>query len=167
MNDLNWTLRSLPGPLKTLVFWFMIVLTVGVTVGIGYVVFTTRLTPAATITHYQGDATPDDLGMPQQYAKPFTEMLLTTHTHVISFGLIYLIVGALFYLNSTLPSGWTRLLMIEPLVATLTTFGSIWGVRFLGNGWVWVLLPSGILMYTSYYIMAGIIFWELLVKDHE
>lgn len=153
-----------PGQLKLLVITFVIVLSIGVTTGLIYVGLTTGMNPVGTSEHYSGSEAPDDFDIPEKYPQSLEHMLLTTHTHIISFAIIFIFLGGLFYFTSILGDGWKIFFMIEPLISTLVTFGSIWGIRYIHSGFSFVTMVSGILMYTSFYFMVSIIAWEITFK---
>jgi hypothetical protein len=89
---------------------------------------------------------------------------LTTHTHIIAFALIFVLLGGLFYYNSIISATWKNVLMIEPLLATLVTFGSIWGIRFIHPAFSYLTILSGSLMYLSFYTMTTILLYDLIFK---
>ena len=94
-------------------------------------------------------------------------MLMTTHNHIISFAMIFGMIGLLFYFNSIITGMWKFVLMVEPLITTLITFGSIWGIRFIAPEFAYITMISGILMYLTYYIMVGIMLYELLIYSEK
>ena len=55
-------------------------------------------------------------------------------------------------------------LIIEPLVSTLVSFGSMWVIRFFGEGFISVTIISAVLIYISFYIMIVISLFELNSK---
>jgi Zn-dependent membrane protease YugP len=62
---------------------------------------------------------------------------------------------------------WKFVLMAEPLFSTLITFGSIWGIRFIAPEFAYITMISGILMYITYYVMVGIMLYELLFYSEK
>lgn len=142
---------------------FLLVLSIGVSVGLVYVCTTTQINTNGTVEHYAGSDT-DEFDIPEKYPKSFEAMLLTTHTHIISFGVIFLLLGALFHYNSVISGTWKMVIMIEPLVATLVTFGSIWGIRYCDPSFAFLTILSGTLMYISFYVMTVVLLYDLLFK---
>ena len=157
-------LQNLEREVKLFLAVFLTVLTIGVTVGLFYVYTTTTITTAGIADHYAGSEIKDEFDIPEDYPKPFSELLLTTHNHVITFSIIFFIIGSLFYYNSTIVGKWKLILIIEPLISTLLTFGSLWGIRYLSKSFVWLTVGSSLLLYVSFYIMAIILLYELLFK---
>lgn len=153
--------------LKKFLFLFIVVLTIGTTIGLVYVRSTTHLSTEGTVHRFAGSEQVDEFDIPEHYPKPISDMLMTTHNHIISFSLIFLAMGLLFYFNSIITGTWKLLLMIEPLISTLLTFGSIWGIRFISPAFATLTIVSGVLMYISFYIMAGIMVYELLFYSKD
>ena len=163
---INYKLHELDKPLKNFISVFIIVLTVGVLIGLVYVSTNTQSTASGLSEHYRGTEVVDDLDVPEKYPKAFSAMLLNTHSHILSFAVIFLAIGAIFYFNTTINGSMKSFLMIEPLIATLVTFGSLWGLRYVSPHFSYVVVISGILMYSSYFIMVGVILYETLFKKN-
>ena len=96
MMDLSRSLGQQSREVKGLFVFFVLSLMIGVSIGLIYVASTTSLTPDNTAKHYRGSETNDDFDIPEKYAKTLSGMLLTTHTHVISFSIIFFLLGILF-----------------------------------------------------------------------
>ncbi len=158
-------LYELPRKLKILCFITVFNLTIGVGVGLYYVGYTTQYSLSGTSEHFAGSKISDDFDIPDKYPKPFTELLNTTHTHVISLTFIFLIIGGIFYFNSIITGSMKTILIIEPFISIIVTFGGIWLVRFIHPGFSYLVILSGILMYLSFIIMASTIFYELSIKS--
>ena len=159
-------LFTLDKTLKLFLLALVIVLTLGVTLGIVYLNYTTSMTPTGTIERYNGSEKGelDEFEIVESYPKQISEMLLTTHTHIISFALIFGLMGIIFYFNSIVDGFWKNFLLIEPLVSTVITFSSIWGIRYIHEAFVYITIISATLMYLSFYVMSLVIFYELAFK---
>ena len=157
-------LYEFPNKLKLLCFLTVFNITVGVGVGLYYVGYTTQYSSIGTSEHFAGSKVSDDFDIPDKYPKPISELLNTTHTHVISMTFIFLIIGGIFYFNSIITGSMKIILILEPFISIMATFGGIWLIRFIHPGFSYLVLLSGILMYMSFFIMAITIFYELLVK---
>ncbi len=164
MTELK-SIRYLSSELKILVAVFIIVLTVGVTIGLIYVSYNTDYTLSGTQTYYGGDAITSDFEIPEQYPKSLEGLLLTTHTHIIAFAIIFLIMGGLLFFTNIIYKKWKLFFMIEPLISTLVTFGTFFAIRYIHHDFVYLTMVSGVLMYLSYYIMAFIIFRESISSN--
>ena len=163
------TLYSLDKTLKRFLSAFLIVLTLGVTIGIIYLNYTTSMTPAGTVERYNGSQQGelDEFEIAESYPKQINELLLTTHNHIISFAFIFGLLGTIFYFNSVTIGFWKDFLLIEPLISTLITFSSIWGIRYIHEGFVYVTIISAMLMYVSFYAMSVISLYELNYMSNE
>ena len=164
MNNNLPRLFELPEKVRYFLSAFLMVMTIGVTVGLVYVNQTTGLSGKGTTEHYAGSALEDDMDIPEKYPKEIEGMLLTTHTHLISFSFIFFFLGALFYMNSILTGGWKTFIMIEPFVSVLGTFGSIWGIRYLSPSFSMATMVFGILTYLTFYLMVSVCIYDLLLK---
>ena len=166
-NLLSIRLYEFPRKLKFLCFITVMNLTVGVGVGLYYVFHTTQLTANGTEEHYRGSIINDDFEIPEKYPKPTSELLNTTHTHILSMTFIFLIIGGLFYFNSLITGMLKTFLIIEPFISILLTFGGIWLMRFIHSSFSYLIIISGILMYLCFFIMIITIFYELIMKKNK
>ena len=160
-------LYELPLKLKLLCFLTIFNLTIGVGVGLYYVGYTTQYSASGTSEHFAGSQVGDDFDIPDKYPKPFSELLNTTHTHVISMTFIFIITGGIFFFNSIITGSIKTFLIVEPFISIIVTFGGIWFVRFIHPGFSYLVILSGILMYLSFFIMASTIFYELSIKPSQ
>ncbi len=160
-------LYEFPRKFKFLCFLTVFNLSVGVGVGIYYVSYTTDLTTVGTSEHYRGSIVDDAFDIPEKYPKPISELLNTTHTHIISMTFIFLIIGGIFFFNSIITGLLKTILIVEPFVSILITFGGIWLMRFIHSGFSYIVIFSGLLMYLSYFIMVFIICYELVINPSQ
>jgi len=161
---MEFKLYRIEKPLKRILTIFLITLTCGVIVGLIFLYQTTGYSDEATVNRINGSKVENEFDIPDYYPKPVSELLITTHNHIIGFSFIFFIIGGIFYFNSTVTGFWKSFLIIEPLISILITFGSLWGIRFIHTGFVYVTIASSTLIYTSYILMAAIIFYELNFK---
>jgi hypothetical protein len=157
-------LYRLDKPIKRILTIFLFTLTCGVIVGLFYLNQTTNLSSEGTINRISGSYEETDFEIPDYYPKPLSELLITTHNHIIGFALIFFAVGIIFYFNSIITGFWKNFLIIEPLFSVLITFGSIWGMRFISTDFVYLAIISSSLIYLSYFLMASVILYELNFK---
>ena len=101
----------------------------------------------------------------EKYPKPLSELLNTTHTHIISMTMIFLIVGCIFFFNSIITGLYKTIIIIEPFISIIITFGGIWLIRYFNPIFSYLVILSGILMYLSFFIMVVTIFYELIIKE--
>jgi len=157
-------LYKLDNDLKTFLSLFLIVLSIGVTIGLIYVYSTTTISSIGITDHYAGSETIDEFDIPLKYPKPINEMLLTTHNHIISFALIFFLIGIIFYFNTIITGKIKFFLLIEPLISTIFTFGSLWGIRFIDKSFILITILSSSILYLSFYFIVLILLYELLIK---
>ena len=163
-NILSKKLYQFPAKAKLLCFITILNLTIGISVGLYYVYYTTQISTDGTTEHYRGSTIDNDFSIPEKYPKPLSELLNTTHTHILSMTFIFVIIGSVFYFNSILTGFIKTFLIIEPFISILITFGGIWLVRYIHPAFSYLIIVSGILMYISFFLMAGVIFYELAIK---
>ena len=165
MLDPTKTLREQNDQVKMLILAFSICLVVGVTIGLVYVYATESTTAAGTVEHYRGSDVADDFDIPEKYPKTFEGMLLITHTHVIAFAIIFLILGLLWAMNSIVVGWWKLFFLVEPFVSVLITFLSLWGIRYISDSFSYMSVVFGVLTYASFYFMALIVMLEILNRQ--
>ena len=162
---MNTSLYKLEKSLKQFLSAYIIILSIGVILGILYVKLNTNLTPTGTVERFNGSEIENsDFDIPEQYPKPLNDLLLTTHNHFIGFSFIFLTIGLIFYFNSIITGVLKTILILEPFVSIFLTFGSIWGMRFIDDFFVYILFLSSAVMYLSYFIMAGVSVYEMIFK---
>ena len=165
MLDPTKTLREQNDHVKLLIVAFTICLVVGVSIGLVYIYTTESTSAAGTIEHYRGSDVTGDFDIPDKYPKTFEGMLLTTHTHVIAFAIIFLILGLFWAMNSIVVGWWKLFFLVEPFVSVLITFLSLWGIRYVSDSFSYISMVFGILTYASFYLMAWIILLDLLNRQ--
>jgi hypothetical protein len=164
------TLSELDKTLKRFLTTFVVVLSFGVIIGLIYLRHTTSLSPTGAVEQISGTnetELTDDFDIPEKYPKTISELLITTHNHIISFAFIFFLLGGIFYFNSIVKGFWKTFLMIEPLISILITFGSIWGMRYLSESFVFLAVISSSLIYLSFFIMTSLIIFELNFKKSQ
>lgn len=157
---LTW--RALPPVFRSLGRWITILQVVGYTTALVYVWWTTRLVPPGIVAHYRGS---DSAEGAMQFPKSFGEMLTLTHTHLLSMAVIFVVSGACLALCERVPDRWQRVLVTEPFVALLTSFGAMWLMRYVDPRFSWLLAASSFLMAAAFYAQAGLILRELGLRD--
>ena len=155
-----------PKPLKLFLLGFLFLLSSGVLTGLGYLYYTTTLTPSGAIEHYRGskDNGEEIFHVKEKYPKPVSELLLTTHNHLIGFSFIFIIVGGLFYFNSIITGRLKIFLIVEPFFSTWLTFMSLWGIRYIHESFIYFAVVTATLTYLSYFIIITILSFELMIK---
>ena len=157
-------LHQLSKAIKLLLILTVLNLTAGVGIGLYYVANTTHLSPEGTTEQFRGSSVDNNFDIPEKFPKPISELLTTTHNHIISMTFIFFILGGIFYLNSIITGYWKSFFIAEPFFSIVATFGGIWLIRFIHPYFSYLVMVSGILMYLSFFIMAGTIIYELSSK---
>lgn len=160
------TLNQLQPLLKKLITAYLITVTIGLSLGLYFVNHTTSMTPSGTVERFRGSEIDesDDFVIPENYPKPISELLVTTHNHILGFSFIFGSLGLIFFFNDRVRGFWKSFLIIEPFVSIIVSFGSIWLMRFVHPGFVYITIISAILIYLSFYIMAAVSLVDLWTK---
>jgi len=163
---MNITLKSLSSSLKKFIAVYIIVISIGVGTGLTFLNHKTSFSPKGTIARFNGDKKniDSDFEIQENYPKPISEMLITTHNHILGLAFIFFSIGLIFYFNSIIIGKWKLFIMIEPLVSIIISFGSIWLMRFVDEHFVYLAVVSASIMYLSFYFMAIISLYELIFK---
>ncbi len=157
-------LSNLDGTLKKLLLVYLFTVSIGLSVGLVYLAQNTSFSVKGTVEHYNGSTAGngDDFDIPEKFPKPLGELLMTTHNHVLGLSFLFLSIGLIFYFTSLVNSFWKTFLMIEPLLSVIFTFGSIWGIRYINPGFVYVTDVSAVLMYSAVFVMIFLSVYELI-----
>jgi hypothetical protein len=147
---------------------FLLVLSIGVSLGLVFLFHTTSFDKTVTTNKLVESQVQleDDFGINESKSKSSGELLMTTHNHILGFTFIFFFVGTIFYFNSVINGVWKMFFLIEPLVSILLSFGSMWAVRFWGTGFIYLTIISAIIMYISYFIMVSVSIYDLILKRH-
>lgn len=166
---MNITLQQLEPLLKKFVTAYLVVITIGLSLGLYFVNHTTEMTPSGAVERFNGSNVDhdDEFAIPENYPKPLSELLITTHNHVMGFSFIFGSLGFIFYFNSRLKGFWKSFFMIEPFVSIILSFGSIWLMRFIHPGFVYITVISAIMLYISFYTMVIISISDLWTKKKD
>ena len=90
-NKLYKQLFRFPGKIKLILFGIVVNLTCGVSLGLFYVADTTHLSTIGTKEHFAGSEVNNEFDIPDKYPKPISELLTTTHNHIISLTFVFII----------------------------------------------------------------------------
>jgi len=149
------TLENLTGLWRNLLIAFVITLSFGYGTGLYYLTLTSGAQVQSIQENYLGNEADED-AEEMKFKKPEKEIVSIIHSHVISFSLIFLSIGSLFLMTSY-PTRLKSILVIEPFVSIILTFGGIW-LMWQGVGWMkYVIIISGTLMNLAYVLMAGMV----------
>jgi len=159
-------LYQLNKELKLFLGIFLIVLSIGISIGLVYLYNTTSFSKSVTTERLieSNKKIEEDFGINESPSRSTGELLMTIHNHIIGFSFIFFFVGGIFYFNSIVGGFWKMFLIIEPLLSTAISFGSMLGVRFIGEIFIYLTIISATLLYLSYFIMVSISIIELTLK---
>ena len=166
---MNISLNRFEPLLKKFVTAYIIVVTIGLSLGLYFVNHTTDMTPSGAVERFNGSqpAEDDEFAIPENYPKPLSELLTTTHNHILGFSFIFGSIGFIFYFNSRVKRFWKAFLMIEPFVSIVLSFGSIWLMRYIHPNFVYITIISAILLYLSFYTMITVSLIDMWSKENE
>lgn len=152
--------RSAPSPLRALALWLTIVQVVGYTTSLLFIYHTTGMTPPGVASHYRGvDPAASDAAM--QFPKTYQEMLTITHTHLLALAAILAFSGVALAFCARPSPRWRRLLIVEPFVALLVSFASMWLMRYADPRFSWLLSLSSMVMAITFYVQSFFVLREL------
>ncbi len=150
--------------LKMLTGVFLLVLSVGFFSGLTFVGETSRFSSNGIEENYLGNEANEDAEV-MKFKKSERHMLSVVHSHILSMSVLFFIVALLLYqVDFNIVA--KKVLMVEPLLSVLTTFG---GIYFLWKGVLWmkyVVMISGVCMTISYTVSVLLIFWSLFKKKN-
>ena len=153
-------IHQFPKEIKSLIFIFIIVLSVGFYGGLSFVNNTTSMQPIGVESNYLGNENDEEAEI-MKFKKSEREILTIVHNHILSMSVIFFLLSLLLATTS-INKKLKYFLMIEPLMSVLLTFG---GIYFLWSGILWfkyIIILSGILMTFSFVITTFLIIYQLL-----
>jgi hypothetical protein len=151
----RFRLRDLSRDAKLLVTAFLTTLSLGYASGLAYVFMTTEMRPGGVAAHYAGSEDEQEM----KFAKSPLELAQTTHNHVLSISLLFAVLGA-FLLCVEMPARARRFLILEGFVSIVTTFASLWLVRYVSPLFSWLMLLSGIGMAATFFASVAVVLRE-------
>ncbi|MEN8805814.1 MAG: hypothetical protein ABF278_09340 [Wenyingzhuangia sp.] len=154
---------TLPKELKLLVTTFLVVLSVGFYSGITFVENTSGFSTQGVQENYLGNESDEDSEV-LKFKKNEKHMLNIIHSHILSMGVIFFLLGGLLSLTKINPTV-KKFLMIEPLLSVLVTFT---GIYLLWTGVLWmkyIVMFSGILMTASFSASILIVMIQMYKKN--
>ena len=164
VNELKLTgvLGKLPAGAKQFLMVFLLVLSFGYVTGLLYLNKSTGVSTTGVEEQYLGNENDLD-AVEMKFKKPEKAILTLVHGHVVSFSLIFFALGGIF-LFSSYNDSVKKVLTIEPLLSTVTTFGGVW-LMWLGYGWMkYIIMISGTLMHVSFVVLVVLLIRDLLKK---
>lgn len=155
-DRLTWS--SVSPTVRSLGRCISVIQLLGYTTALVFVWHTTGLTPGGISGHYRGAEGTEGA---MQFPKSFAEMLTITHTHLLSMAVIFLISGLSLSLTERVAERWKQRLAVEPFVALLLSFSSMWLMRYVHPGFSILLALSSSLMALTFYLQSFLVLREL------
>ncbi|WP_422861015.1 hypothetical protein ACOKFD_09130 [Flagellimonas sp. S174] len=153
---LQGSIQNFPKEIRILILVYLVVTSIGFVSALQFVNTTTEGgQPKGIEENYLGNE--DDLeAIEMKFAKSEKQILNIVHAHMLSMGMLFLIL-ALLVATTPLKGVIRKLLLFEPLISVLLTFG---GIYFLWKGMLWmkyVIMISGIAMTLSYVVSVLVV----------
>lgn len=158
-RGLTW--REAPPVFRALGFWVTIVQMVGYTTGLVFIHHTTGMTPPGVATQYRGADSTVVTDAAMKFPKTYAEMLNITHTHLLSMAAIFVLSGLALALCERPAPPWRKVLVVEPFVALLVSFASMWLMRYVDARFSWLLSLSSAVMALTFYVQSLFVLREL------
>ncbi|MCA0931232.1 hypothetical protein LCM02_02135 [Lutimonas saemankumensis] len=158
-------MASMPRKFRLFVICFVLILNVGFFTGFSFVRVTTSLNSQGIEQNYLGNED-DENAEVMHFKKSEREILTLIHNHVLSLSLIFFILGILLYMCKV-PDRLVSILMFEPFLSLLLTFG---GIYILWKGVIWfkyVIMASGFAMVLSLILMSTLVIKCCLHPEKE
>jgi hypothetical protein len=146
--QLHGLIHQFPKEIKSLIFVFIIILSIGFYGGLSFVNNTTSMNSSEIESHYLGNEN-DEAADVMKFKKSEGEILTIVHNHMLSLSVIFFLLS-LILATTSINKKFKYFLMIEPFLSIILTFG---GIYILWSGVVWfkyVVIFSGILMTFSF-----------------
>ena len=159
---LNGRIETFPKELKLLITAFIIVLSVGFYTGLLFVSESYSNSPNGIEEQYLGNEEDLDAKV-MKFKKNEQQMLTLVHGHILSMSIIFFLTG-LILVTTRLNLKLKLLLLIEPFISIILTFG---GLYLLWKGILWmkyVVMISGTLMTLTFVASTLIIMTQLFKK---
>ncbi len=184
--DFTTKLRDLPQYVRISILAFLITLSFGYYTGLLFVEDTTQFSSEGIDLNYNGNEIiysenesleneeiifnefeeTVELNEPIKFKKSEKEIITIIHTHVLSFSLIFFALGLLLCFTKY-PIRIKKLLIIEPFLSIILTFGGIW-LLWKDVSWMkYIVMISGILLTITYVISTLLITYELFRKNNQ
>jgi hypothetical protein len=159
--DRGPTWRQATPVLRALGQWATIIQVVGYTTGLFFIHHTTGMTPPGVAEQYRGSDSTAVSDAAMKFPKSYPEMLNITHTHLLSMAAIFIVSGLALALCERPGPRWRTILVVEPFVALLVSFSSMWLMRYVDARFSWLLALSSGLMAATFYLQSYFVLREL------
>ena len=158
--EIKKSISQFPKEIKLLSIAFVITLNIGFFTGLNFINETSGMRPNGIETNYLGNENDENAEL-MLFKKSEKEILTIIHNHVISMSVIFLLLGVLLFFTS-LDIKLKRILILEPFVSIVLTFG---GIYVLWSGIIWfkyVIMVSGIALTITFILSSFFILKEVI-----
>ena len=160
--QIHGSIHLFPKEIKWLIVTFLVTLSIGFYGGITFVNDTTNANPKGIEQRYLGNEE-DEEATKMMFKKSSGEIKTLVHNHILSLSVIFFLLSIILSTTS-LKRGIKMMLMIEPFISIILTFGGIY-IMWLGVTWMkYVVMVSGILMTIAFTISVFSIVYQLFRK---
>lgn len=139
---------------KLLVTVFLLVVAIGYIMALLNTYDKTHLTYSGIAEHYRGNE--EELIYPME----FGDLVSTSHTHLITMSLMFMILGTILMITSASDSAKKWIIGIA-FFAIFLDIGSIWLTRYVAPQFAALVMVAGLLMAISFLFLFIIPFREL------
>jgi len=162
MIELSGKIHLLPRLAKLLIGAFVLTLSFGYYTGLRFVNENTNNTVQGIEETYLGNEDDED-AEEMKFKKPEKEIITMVHNHVLSMSVIFFALGCILLITSINPM-LKKVLIIEPFVSIVFTFGGIW---LMWSGLLWLkylVMFSGIMLTVTFTTSTILILVQLFKK---
>ncbi|MEM9141340.1 MAG: hypothetical protein AAGA86_00040 [Bacteroidota bacterium] len=160
--DFKGKIRELPTTIKIVLGIYLVVTGIGFLSALQFVGVTTGNSTQGIVENYLGNEE-DMKAEVMKFPKTERQILNIVHAHMLSMAMLFLVLALLVALTP-LHGFFRNLLLYEPLISVLFTFG---GIFFLWKGVLWmkyVVWISGALMTFSFVGSTLVVLYFLISK---
>lgn len=163
--NMDGLIHRLPSSARMLVVALLVTLSVGYSVGLYYLYMTSDFAPKGIEENYLGNEE-DEEAEEMKFKMPEAKLLTVIHTHILSYCFIFSLTGVIL-LMSSIKERLKRILLVEPFVLSLLTFGGLY-LLWMGHLWLTpVVMISGVLLSLGYYLTVGLILWDMVKQKSD
>ncbi|MDB5033000.1 MAG: hypothetical protein JWQ98_241 [Chlorobi bacterium] len=99
-----------------------------------------------------------------KFEKSLPEMLNITHTHILAMASFFAFAAIIFAMTTRPSARLKSLLIVEPFIAIITSFASMWLMRYVHPAFSYLLVLSSGSMALCFYVMMFYSFRELVSR---
>jgi predicted RND superfamily exporter protein len=161
--EIHGLIHRLPDQVRRWALLLIWTLAFGYTAGMFYLVDTTSMAPQGIEENYLGNEDQEDAEK-MKFKMTKKQVLNIIHSHVISYSLIFFLLGTVLLLSSV-KKPWKTILLIEPLLSLVLTFG---GLYLLWTGITWmkyVVMLAGICLSIGFYLTLFLLTLDLVKRQ--